>query len=459
MSLAFRQPVGSDHPSRSQPRIGRDAVQLAMLLAVAAMLRIAHLLSHQPEDYFLGGDGPWYVQQAWLIARGEMTVPLATVGPLYPLILVCFWLFFPTAENPALTGAYPAGFLLIVRLVQIAASLVMVWLGYRIARSLAGTHTAGLITAFGLGIGPAFVMAPSFILTEPAFMALLTLAVWLWLRAVRQPSIGRFVSAGVILALAALTRPVVLLLPVVLAPSVWMAHGFRRGILWLAVLVGALAITVLPWTIYLCRTTGSPIPEGFSSNLWIGAVGEGEWDGSQKVDERRQGLGDDGRSYVDEALRVVGSDPLHWIGLRARRLAAAVLTPHGLVDLGGPSLKQLLSEWWAGDQSIAGLWAIMTVRTFPVKLVIYVLHYLALAFAALGAWISLKRSRDVYVVVAVIAYLVAAYSLLTILPRYLFPAEVFAWVLAGAGFSWLWSRYQDGRHPPKDEPHVGNASA
>jgi hypothetical protein len=85
-----------------------------MLLAVAAVLRIAHLLSHQPEDYFLGGDGPWYVQQAWLIARGEMINPLTTVGPLYPLILAGFWLFFPTTANPALPVRI-AGFLLIVR--------------------------------------------------------------------------------------------------------------------------------------------------------------------------------------------------------------------------------------------------------------------------------------------------------------------------------------------------------
>jgi hypothetical protein len=49
-------------------------------------------------------------------------------------------------------------------------------------------------------------------------------------------------------------------------------------------------------------------------------------------------------------------------------------------------------------------------------------------------------------------YLVAAYAV--ILPRYLSFK-----VLASAGFSWLWSRYQDGRHPPEDEPHVGNASA
>jgi 4-amino-4-deoxy-L-arabinose transferase-like glycosyltransferase len=133
-------------------------------------------------------------------------------------------------------------------------------------------------------------MAPSFILTEPAFMALLTLAVWFWLRAARQPSIGRWVTAGVVLALAALTRPVVMLLPIVLAPPVLMAHGFRRGSLWLAVLVVAFAITVLPWTIYLCRTTGSPIPEGLSSNFWIGAVGEGNGTAANG-DERRRAWG------------------------------------------------------------------------------------------------------------------------------------------------------------------------
>jgi hypothetical protein len=146
-----------------------------------------------------------------------------------------------------------------------------------------------------------------------------------------------------------------------------------------------------------------------------------------------EGFRDESGGYVREALRSIAADPLGWLALRARNLGVAVLTPHGTSDLGGPSIKLLAASWLRDDGSLRGLWGIMAARNFTLKLVIYAFHYYALILAAAGAVVSIRRWRERFVIYAVIAYLLAAYGLLTVLPRYLFPAEVFLWILAGVG--------------------------
>ena len=437
-----------------RPLWGSERRQLGLLMLAALLLRLAFLSIHRPGDYLQGGDGQWYVQQGWLIAHNSLPAPLTTVGPLYPVGLALLWLVFPTATEPVGVESIPAAYLTLVRLSQVALSLFVVGLGYLLARGLTASHAAGMVTAVGLGLGPAFIMEPVHILTEPVFMALMTLGVWLYIRGMRSPSRAGFALTGFVLALSALTRPVTLLFPAVLIPHMWTdrrSTGARRGLPWL---LGAFALMLLPWSIYLQRTTGSFLPEGFASNLWIGAVGEGQWEGSATLDQWRQEFGGEDGSYVQEALRVIASDPIGWLTLRARRLAAAVLTPHGMSDLSGPSIKLLFGEWLARGMPLDGLWVIASAPHFPLKLVIYLIHFAALGLGGVGAWISLRRWRDVYAILAGGLYLVAAYAFLTILPRYLFPAEVFLWVVAAAGALWLSHRLHRNPRPgpPRDGP-------
>jgi len=440
-------PLGAARRGRNLSGPGAERLQLLGLLILAASLRLMLLAQLQPGDFLRGGDGAYYLHQAWLIARHALPHPLTTAGPAFPLFLAFVWSFFPGAPEPLDIGIVPGAALLLARLVQIGLSLLVVWWGYRLARELGGDHRAGMVTAIGLGIGPAFVIEPVYILTEPLFIALLTGAVWLYTRACKTPTTGRFARAGLVFGLAALTRPVAMLLPVVLVPHVAIAHrsgGWRR---WSTALLGAVALTLLPWMIYLGRSTGNPLPEGFSSNLWIGAVGEGRWEGTEANYQQRQTFGGEREDYIPEALRIILADPLGWISLRARNFVAAVVTPHGTSDLGGPSIKDLIGDWWAQGRTPEGLWSVVVAPNFGTKLLIYAFHAFALAFGAGGAWVLRKRWREAYGVVAVIVYLGAAYFPLTVMPRYLFPAEVFVWVLAGAGLTGLWNRRRGDRLP------------
>ena len=414
--------------------IRRKPNQLLLVLAAAVLVRLVWLASRPVMDTYDGGDGPWYVYQGWQIARGELSQPLSTVGPLYPFLLAFVWLFFPGGSGYP-NGLPPAAYLTAVRILQIGLSLGLVWLGYRLVRDLTGNHAAAMFTAAGLALGPAFMIGSFSILTEPLFMTLLTLSGWLYVRAQADRRAAAFGPAGLALAFAALTRPIALLLPVVLLPHLLARFGWSAGRGRMAWFVLAFAAAVVPWLVYLDRTTGQPFPQGLASNLWIGAVGEGHWEGPAITDERRQELGDDDRSYTREAIRVIAEDPLGWIALRTKNVLSAVGTPHGTSDLGGPSVKAMLLQWLHSDGSVQGLWALMKARYFPLKSAVYAFHYVAVLLAAVGTWVSRHRWRDFHFVFAVIVYLVFAHAALTILPRYLFPAEPFLWVLAGVGAS------------------------
>lgn len=431
--------------------LGSQRGQLSLLLVLALLPRLAFIFSHRPTDFLIGGDGPWYIQQGWFIAHQSLPGPLATVGPLYPIVLAAVWLLFPMAPQPVDISVVPPAYLALVRLIQIALSLLVVWLGYQLARRMSGKHSAGMIAAIGLGLGPAFVIEPIYILTEPIFMALLAVWAWLYIRAQAAPSIARFAAAGFTLALAALARPVALLLPVVLLPHPFLVFRPREARKWAASLLGVFVLAVLPWSLYLYKTTGSIAPEGFLSNLWMGAVGSGQWEGTLTMYQKSQMFGGDNAGYAREALSAILSDPLHWLGLRAGNLAAAVLTPHGTSDLGGPSIKQLFGTWLSHDRSGEGLWAITRTASFYPKLAIYGFHFFALGMGTLGGWVSIRRWRDLYPLYAAIGYLVGVYAVLTVLPRYLFPAEVFMWVLAGIGLVWLWDRHQRHRVSATDD--------
>jgi 4-amino-4-deoxy-L-arabinose transferase-like glycosyltransferase len=359
--------------------------------------------------------------------------------------LSALWAGFPSAAAPLTVEAIPASLLISARLIQSIMGAAVVGLAYSTTRRLSDRHAAGLVAAGALALSPAFVREAAYIRTESTFILFLTAAIWLYLIAVRTSSRVSLPLAGVALGLACLTRPIAFLMAAALIlPVVWKARG-RGDRVGAALLVAGFALTTLPWFVYLGSTTGRPIPEGLASNLWIGAVGEGRWEGNLIVDQRRQAFGGDSGSYLQEFVRIVRADPLGWLTLRARNLTAAVLTPHGTIDLPGPSIKRMVGQWVAGDRSLQGLGGIFGQESFPLKLLIYAFHYFALVVGAIGAWVSRRRWRSFYPVSMGIVGLAVPYSLLTVEPRYLFPAEVFLWILAAVGAIALWARIAPGR--------------
>jgi 4-amino-4-deoxy-L-arabinose transferase-like glycosyltransferase len=429
-----------------------------LLLGAALAVRLLVMALVPPDSFFLGGDGPYYVRLGWELAHGGPSVPMTKSGPLYPLLLASAWLFFPMGPGPISPESIPPAYLTSIRLLQVSISVLLAWMGYRLAIELGFGRSAAVITAFGLGLGPAFVLAPEYLLTELVFMAFLTGAVLAYVRFAADGREWLLGLAGLLLGLASLTRPVALLLPLLLGGQMlaqrWRVRSWRLA----AVLIGPFLVLVVPWMWTLHQVSGSPLPEGVGANLWIGASYEGTWAGTSRTYDRSQAFGGDREDFAPEAFRIIRSDPLSWLRLRSANLLAALAVPYVTADLGGPSIRQLTAEWLRGDRSVVGLLPILTVPTFFPKLVIYVFHYFALVFGAVGGAISISQRRAGSVLVGVIVYFLLVHGILNALPRYLFPAFVFLWVFAGFGFlrtaAWfksagrvIWSRWLPDARP------------
>jgi 4-amino-4-deoxy-L-arabinose transferase-like glycosyltransferase len=320
----------------------------------------------------------------------------------------------------------------------------MVWLAYRLARRLTHDPRAAMVAAVGLGIGPAFVTEPFNILTETLFMVCLTLGIWLHANEQEKMSNRGPILIGFVFALATLTRPILLFFPVLLAAHLAIVQGRRVGVRRGAVMLAAFVLTLLPWNLYLLSTTGTPLPSGFASNLWIGATGSGQWEGHEALDRRRRDFRAGDEDYLSEALGPIARNPLPWLRLRGLRLAGAILQPHGTVNLTGPSIKQIAARWWREDGSFGGLAAIRHSPWFWLKLSIHLFHFSALAFSLVGAAVVLSRWRRYFALCAIIVYLLGAYGILTVTPRYLFPAQVFIWILAAVGLCRVWNTADQG---------------
>jgi 4-amino-4-deoxy-L-arabinose transferase-like glycosyltransferase len=130
--------------------------------------------------------------------------------------------------------------------------LVAVGLVYAFGRRLIGTGAA-LVAAAIVAFLPNLVFYGGTILSEPLFIALSlgALAILLWSpwEGGRVPR-GRLIAFGLLAGLAALTRPVGLLLPVALVAATWIGGaGPRRALAQGGIALAAALVVIVPWTI------------------------------------------------------------------------------------------------------------------------------------------------------------------------------------------------------------------
>ena len=98
--------------------------------------------------------------------------------------------------------------------------------------------------------------------TEVPFIFLLYISIWLYISALRKRHFGFIFLSGFMLGLAALVRPVVLLLPLFLVLFVFLKlkdNSKRRRFLLAIVLLTGILISILPWEGYILFKTGRVI--------------------------------------------------------------------------------------------------------------------------------------------------------------------------------------------------------
>jgi 4-amino-4-deoxy-L-arabinose transferase-like glycosyltransferase len=216
----------------------RNAVRGFAILGLALRLAFALIYwQHQP----LTHDEREYLALGRSVARGDgFTYPVDEPAPGtgqrfgrapgYPVFLAALHVTQPVDAVP--------------RRVQVAQALlgaVAVWLLATIAGRAAGPRAAVIAAAVG-AVYPPLIAMPAYAFSETLFSTF-ALAAALILQ--RQRRIAAAGSAAVLTALAALTRPMMLLFVPLAAVWLWRRTNVVRAAVFVAVVVAC----ILPWTI------------------------------------------------------------------------------------------------------------------------------------------------------------------------------------------------------------------
>ena len=458
---------------------------LLILLAVALFLRLGYAFSQDhlaPYDRQQGGDTWWYLEYGYRLVTGIESAPLPT-APLYPVIVGGLRLLFqsPTTDlvllpaSPgggldvySVAGAPVAAVVVLLRVLQALAATSTVYFAYRIVRALTQRITPALIVAAVLATAVALIVSTAEVQTETFYIFFLAAALMLYTDLTashityRQPLLWLAVCGG-LLALATLTRAVLLLFPLGLLLHALLlryrdvpTQATLRGVtLLLAVYIALNSL----WTFYYYNQWGQVIvgAQGLSAFFYLGT--QSEVPPPAQIDEDL-GASDQNPIGADDfnaqATRSITTAPLAYLSLRAQNLLSAYAQPYGTNAFGGPSLRALTTDWLRTDRTPSGLLALTRAPAFWPKLLIYLVHYGGLLLALIGLWRGRRRWPLILPLAGLILYVTLLHLALLALPRYIFPLLPFWWSLAPLAFI----RPSVHPHPPKSKtPGQSRASA
>jgi 4-amino-4-deoxy-L-arabinose transferase-like glycosyltransferase len=161
------------------------------------------------------------------------------------------------------------------RIVELLLGLATIIVVYLLGRRIA-CRPAGLLAAFAVAVYPPFIHSVGALYSEPPAMFTLPAAVLAFLWAGEQPRLRAWLLPGVLFGLTALARPEYLLVGAAFALLALIrlvrARGWQPGLVGTALLVAALLLPIVPWTIrnqvVLDRTV--PISTGGGKALYVG---------------------------------------------------------------------------------------------------------------------------------------------------------------------------------------------
>lgn len=245
----------------------RRLVAAATIIALALRVAWALWVAREPQGLY---DPARYLGYARQIADGNGMVepmsghPTAYYPPGYPLFLgVVAWVSRPFSNNLPL----------VVTLVQAVIGAATSVLGAAVARRVAG-RTAGVVAAFALALYPNLVFHSGTILGETLYNALfMAFLVVVTSGGIRPRSSAQVAGAGLVLGLAVMVRPISLaIVPVVALCWLVGGAGRRRTMRSTGVLVAAVAVCIVPWTVRNAVRLHEfvPISTNTGDNLCIG---------------------------------------------------------------------------------------------------------------------------------------------------------------------------------------------
>ena len=223
--------------------------------------------------------------------------------------------FLYAASFYATGGAREGTARIVEALLGVATILVVFALGWRLGGRELG-RWVGLFSAFAVAIYPPFLHTTGELMSEPPAMLTLPAAILAFLWASEKRSTWAWLAPGLLFGLTAMFRPEYLLVGaafvVLAAIRTWRASGWRLALAGGAVLLVALVLPILPWTIrnvvVLDRVV--PISTGGGKALYVGTYlpADGEYQRVKAILVKRYEHRDLAPS--SEALNKVDPTPL-----------------------------------------------------------------------------------------------------------------------------------------------------
>jgi 4-amino-4-deoxy-L-arabinose transferase-like glycosyltransferase len=243
----------------------RTLILLAAILALGFGLRAYRVVEPLPAP---GDDAhAYYALSKALYAEGSFGGPTfedsSDWSPGAPLLY---------AASFYATGGAREG---TARIVELLLGLATIVVAYLLGRRIA-CRPAGLLAAFAVAVYPPFIHSVGALYSEPPAVFTLPAAVLAFLWASDRQRLRAWLLPGFLFGLTALARPEYLLVAAAFAVLALLriarARGWRPGLAAAALLVIALLVPIVPWTIrnqvVLDRTV--PISTGGGKALYVG---------------------------------------------------------------------------------------------------------------------------------------------------------------------------------------------
>lgn len=417
---------------------------LTVTILIGLALRLSWIRSISGISLW-GGDGPLYLNLGLRIAeqvplRGLLDYGILTVGPLYPFYLSIFFSSVPEAL-----------ILPLARMGQALLSILTTIIVFDIGRRVLNQHT-GLLSALIIAIDPRFIIQSGDIYPETLFTFMLAVSVWCFVIAhpggaqLKQRTFNwvAYSAASIAFTLTVFTRAIALPLPILFAASTLLPKPSKRLLYLALIIIGFAAAIVSSWALWIYHENGQIIliSTGVEGHFWMGSRLDGQWHGIDEFEKERADLKAryNGRdAYIEDTLKTITSEPMAYIRLLFIKSTNAYLQPYSTVSFPGESLKEMSVKVLRGQMSVVDL--INGPAFFP-KLIIYIFHFFGLIGGVVGIYLSRRDWLKVLPLLILIVYFTFIYTLLTIIPRYLFPIMPFYMIFAAYAATRIYIRFK-----------------
>lgn len=423
-----------------------------LALRVAVFLFI--LFSFGDQGFILGpfSDGYGYTALAHNLIDGngfsrETSAPFTADikrVPLYPAFL-------------AVTFAFTGGALWLASLLQCMLGAAVVYLLYRATESLAG-RTAAFFAGALAAIYPFSVFLSTQILADTFFTLVLTGALVLFVRALLHPTHKHFLAGGVLMGIAALSKPAAQYIPFLLFPFALFAERGMRRFIFPAVFIACFFLVISPWVLRNRYYSGHATLS-FEANILfdlhlagyaaLKETGEAGRAAEYRTTTSEESVLSASRSdYIKRLIAVGTTDP---IGFATYLLLSTVpfVFGDGLVTMVTALSHDSSMPAWNFSTSASALSRTIGFGVLPpglvmVSLVIKVLWAITLLGATVG-FVRLMVSGRTNMLIALSLSLVVAYFMFAGGPvqsaRYRLPVDPVIYLFAGVGISYLVQRF------------------